>query len=66
MFRLHQRNMSLQRFIFLFGLILPGMLGCGDAKTVIPQGDFTEEQKAAIKAADAKVAEEESHGKQKR
>jgi len=42
------------------------LLGCGEPKTVLPSTDLTEEQKAAIKAEDAKVAEEESHGAKKR
>ena len=58
--------MSLLRFTILVALVAPSLLGCGDAKTVIPTGEFTEEQKQAIKAEDAKVADEESHGNQKR
>jgi hypothetical protein len=42
------------------------LAGCGDQKTVIPTTEFTEEQKQAIKAEDAKIADEESHGAKKR
>ena len=45
---------------------MPGLLGCSDNKTVIPTAEFTEEQKKAIQAEDAKVADEESHGAKKR
>ena len=34
--------------------------GCGGSETVIPKGPLTEEQKAAIKAEDKAVADEES------
>jgi hypothetical protein len=42
-------------------LLTVNLLGCGD-KAVIPNAPFTEEQKKAIQAEDAKVANEESHG----
>jgi hypothetical protein len=58
--------MSLVRFMFLLALVVPSLFGCGDGKTVIPSTGFTEEQKQAIKAEDAKVADEESHGKNKK
>ncbi len=57
--------MSRLRFTFLL-LTLPCLPGCGGQKTVLPSTDLTEEQKAAIKAEDAKVADEESHGAKKR
>jgi hypothetical protein len=49
--------------ITLLTLALAGLLGCGDAKTVIPTTELTEAEKQAIKAEDARVAHEESHGK---
>jgi hypothetical protein len=58
--------MSLVRIAFLLTLVAPSLLGCGNAKTVIPTTEFTEEQKQAIKAEDAKIADEESHGAKKR
>jgi hypothetical protein len=47
-------------------LSLNFLLGCGEPKAVIPTTDLTEEQKAAIKAQDQKIADEESHGAKKR
>jgi hypothetical protein len=47
-------------------LVLSGLLGCGEPKVVIPSSELTEEQKAAIRAEDAKVAAEESHGTKKK
>lgn len=47
-------------------LVLPlayACCGCSEQKTVIPSGELTEAQKQAIKAEDAKVAEEEGHGR---
>jgi hypothetical protein len=38
------------------------LLGCGDEQTVIPTAEFTEAEKQAIQAEDAKIAELESHG----
>jgi hypothetical protein len=58
--------MSFVRIAICFALAMPGLLGCSDNKTVIPTAEFTEEQKKAIKAEDAKVADEESHGAKKR
>jgi len=58
--------MSLARVAFFAALIALSLLGCGDAKTVIPKDEFTEEQKKAIKAEDSKIADEESHGAKKR
>jgi hypothetical protein len=43
-----------------------GLVGCGQQKAVIPTTEYTEEQKAKIKAEDEKVANEESHGAKKR
>jgi hypothetical protein len=57
--------MSLLRTALL-PLALGSLLGCGDAKTVIPTNDLTEEQKQAIRAEDAKVADEESDGRNKK
>ncbi len=37
-------------------------VGCGKQETVLPTTPLTDEQKAAIKADDARVAEEESQG----
>ena len=42
------------------GFLLVALIaGCGSDKTVIPTKELTEEQKKAIKAEDAKVAQEE-------
>lgn len=41
---------------FLFVALIAG---CGSDKTVIPTKELTDEQKKAIKAEDAKVADEE-------
>jgi len=54
------------RISLLAVLVLSNVLGCGEPKTVIPTTPLTEEQKAAIKAEDAKVADEESHGTKKK
>jgi hypothetical protein len=54
------------RFAVLLLLISIGLSGCGEPKTVIPTAEFTEEQKKAIMAEDAKIAEQESHGKTKK
>jgi hypothetical protein len=58
--------MSLARIALLVALVVPSLLGCGDSKADIPTTQLTEEQKQAIKAEDAKVADEESHGKNKK
>jgi len=58
--------MSLARMLLFAALICVGLIGCGDEKTVIPKGDFTEAEKKAIQAEDAKVAEQESHGTKKK
>ena len=47
-------------------LTLSMLTGCGEPKVEIPTADLTEEQKAAIKAQDEKIANEESHGAKKR
>lgn len=57
--------MSHVRVTFLLFTLLC-LLGCSEQKTVLPSTELTEEQKAAIRAEDAKVAEEESHGAKKR
>jgi hypothetical protein len=49
----------------LLPLVVAGLVGCGEQKTIIPSGELTEEQKQAIKAEDAKIAEEEGHGRAK-
>ena len=48
--------------ISLLALAVSSLLiaGCGGSETVIPKGALTEEQKAAIKAEDKAVADEES------
>ena len=58
--------MSLARTVFLVALVVTSLLGCGDSPTVIPTTELTQEQKDAIKAEDAKVADEESHGTNKK
>ncbi len=50
------------RTAVLMVLCLSSYLGCGQPKTILPTGELTEEQKAAIKADDARVADEESQG----
>ncbi len=40
------------------------LIGCGQSnQAIMPVGELTEEQKAAVKAEDASVEEEESQGK---
>jgi hypothetical protein len=51
--------------IVLVPLVAASFCGCGEQKAVIPSGELTEEQKQAIKAEDAKVAEEEGHKRAK-
>lgn len=58
--------MSLARIAFVGALTVASLVGCGDSPTVIPTTELTQEQKQAIKAEDAKVADEESHGKNKK
>src|SRR5262245_59629048 len=58
--------MRFARTALLFALLVTSLLGCGGEKTVIPTAEFTEEQKKAIQADDAKIADEESHGAKKR
>jgi hypothetical protein len=57
--------MSLLRIVLVVVLMMPGLVGCGDEQAVIPTTELTQEQKDAIKAEDAKVADEESHGAKK-
>ena len=60
-------NLTMSRLLFAFSIVaLHALLGCGEPKVEIPTTDLTEEQKAAIKAQDQKIAEEESHGAKKR
>jgi hypothetical protein len=58
--------MSLARTVFLAALAVTSFSGCGEEPAVIPTTQLTEEQKAAVQAEDAKVADEESHGKNKK
>jgi hypothetical protein len=58
--------MSFVKFALFAGVLVVGLIGCGDSKTVIPNAPFTDEQKKAIQAEDAKIADEESHGQNKR
>lgn len=58
--------MSLARIALLVVLVFAGLVGCGEEPAVIPTTQLTEEQKQAVKAEDAKVADEESHGAKKR
>ena len=55
------RQLSLRQFTIPFVLLAANLVGCGD-KAFIPNQPFTEEQKKAIQAEDAKIADEESHG----
>ena len=57
----------MSRWLLGFHILWLSILaGCGEPKVEIPTGDLTEEQKAAIKAQDEKIANEESHGAKKR
>jgi hypothetical protein len=58
--------MAVMRAWLIVVVVVFGLVGCGGQKTVIPTAEFTEEQKAKIKAEDQKVADEESHGAKKR
>lgn len=44
----------------VLGVFLFVLVGCGESKTVMPEGELTEEQKAAIKAEDEQIDQEES------
>ena len=54
--------MSSVKNILLLALFAVCQLGCGDDSTVIPTAAFTDEQKKAIQAEDALIAEQESQG----
>lgn len=56
------------RYAFLLLLTIAPMTitGCGPAPTVMPSGQFTEEQKAAAAAEYQKVEDEESMGNNKK
>ncbi len=43
-------------------LLVNCLWGCGPAETVIPTGQLTDEQKAAVKAEDDAIAMDESQG----
>jgi predicted small lipoprotein YifL len=59
---LHKMNRFSLLFSFIcFAISLAGCGGGGPA--IIPSSELTEEQKAAIKAADEAVDDEESQGK---
>lgn len=58
----YRSNQSLFRILFVAAFC--SFLGCGGGgPAIIPSSELTEEQKAAIKAADAEVDNEESQGK---
>jgi hypothetical protein len=57
--------MHLARLLLALFFAAACLPGCGPSD-VIPTTELTEDQKAAIKAEDAKVADEESHGAKKR
>jgi len=63
-----QGFLAMQRLYWLLLGAVVGfhLFGCDNQATVIPEGEFTEEQKRAIQAEDAKIADEESHGAKKR
>lgn len=49
--------------ILLLAIVFP-WFGCSNSnQAILPSGDLSEEQKAAVKAEDARVEEEESQGK---
>jgi hypothetical protein len=58
--------MNILRYLPLAIILLSVLLGCGQPKTEIPTGGFTDEQKKAIQADDKKIADEESHGAKRR
>lgn len=52
--------------LFLFALVF-NVVGCGGSnEAIIPTTELTEEQKAAVKAEDDAVADEESQGSNKK
>jgi hypothetical protein len=60
--------LDMKKFIalFLFALVF-NVVGCGgSSEAIIPTNELTEEQKAAIKAEDDAVADEESQGSNKK
>lgn len=60
-----QKSMCKKQFVWLFfSLLIVAAVGCGGGsnQAILPTGQLTEEQKAAVKAADKQVDEEESQG----
>ncbi|MBU6173863.1 MAG: hypothetical protein KGQ60_08670 [Planctomycetes bacterium] len=59
------RNFYLPR-ILLVAFMTISIVGCGGSnEAIIPKDALTEEQKAAIKADDQRIADEESQGSNK-
>jgi hypothetical protein len=54
------------RILFALALVVFGIAGCGESKTVIPTTPFSDAEKKAIEEHDKKVADEESHGAKRR
>lgn len=54
--------MPRSRIVMCLAILVMTWCGCGDETTVIPTKGFTEEEKKAIQAEDAKIADLESHG----
>ena len=55
--------MKVIRFFFAaLSLAVCFAAGCGKQETIMPEGELTEEQKAAVKAEDEAIADEESGG----
>jgi len=61
-----ENEMSRLRLVLAFWLLLCGIIGCGETKTVIPTTPFSDAEKKAIEDRDKKIADEESHGAKRR
>jgi hypothetical protein len=55
--------MSKVIYLIAIAMLSLSLVGCSQSnEIVLPNGEFTDEQKAAIKAEDSAVADEESQG----
>ena len=52
--------------LFLVTIVPMATTGCGPSQTIMPSGQFTEEQKVAAAAEYQKVEDEESMGNNKK
>ena len=59
-----ESGMRRAKWLILFGLLFGvGLVaGCGSGQTAMPSSEFTEEEKAAIAAEDADIADQEMGG----